>query len=57
MLKFNGYMERTDRSWRHYFIDLNTETDFNDPNMEVNFRYNIFQSSIFILFSMPNEIK
>ena len=35
MLKFNGYMERTDRSWRHYFIDLNTETDFSDPNMEV----------------------
>ncbi|KAL5258456.1 hypothetical protein ACHWQZ_G009081 [Mnemiopsis leidyi] len=34
MLKFNGYMERTDRSWRHYFIDLNTETDFSDPNME-----------------------
>ena len=35
MLKFNGYMEKMDKSWRHFFIDLNTESEFSDPAMEV----------------------
>lgn len=34
MLKFNGYMEKMDKSWRHYFIDLSTESEFSDPTME-----------------------
>ena len=37
MLKFNGYMEKMDKSWRHYFIDLSTESEFSDPTMEVSF--------------------
>ena len=41
MLQFNGYMEQgtgtagSDEMLRHYFIDLNTETDFTDPGLEV----------------------
>lgn len=40
MLQFNGYMEQgtgtagSDEMLRHYFIDLNTETDFTDPGLE-----------------------
>lgn len=57
MLQFNGYMEQgtgtagSDEMLRHYFIDLNTETDFTDPGLEVcYFQRSNFYSRLGSLF-------